>query len=175
MQRGTFTALVGLILFIIIISITYTMLADVDVQKSFGTVKTAGEVKRTFNKMRYLADKAAAQAMADFALDNFEKLGVCQEDWDYSSKINEYLDSIRREIKTDTGIDCSFAPVSQVSDNTPFDLRLTCSISVAKGGLFWYNIFTSDSFSLHKDVTATFDGLVCSVGVQDMQSGLTDV
>lgn len=177
--RGSYTAMVGLMVILLMVSMTFFMTTTAGSQKNFIVIKEAGDLKRTFNNARHLVDRSVSYAMAEHILDGFRLDDSCVAGGDFGPIVAEYMTALSIDLERETGFDCLMTTPAHIYDNNRFNVRMVCSRVSSKGVQGFYSVSTADSFSLAKNVTADINvfasPLTCSVTVSDVDSGLIEV
>ena len=170
-RKGAFTALVGLMVLTLIVSATYFTLTSIQLQESPSLLRQAGDLKRTFNKARFVVDEEAAQAMADFVVDS----AGCTAAHDYTQAINERLnDEVLPSLEDELGVDCSVLSLTPaaITTQTEFTVKLQCSSNAEKNGELISGVSTVSDFNLQKNIATQLVGAICEARVTDMHTGL---
>jgi hypothetical protein len=178
-SRGSYTALFGLAVLVLMVSMTFFMTTTASSQKSFIIVKEAGDLKRVFNNARHLFDQAASYALAEQVLEDFREEEGCRSTADFAPTLNRYAESIALDLKKETGFDCRFFLPAHIYDGDVFSVRLVCSRTTSKGVRELRLVSTADSFTLGKDVNASLNLSVspraCDVNVFDLHANRLEV
>jgi hypothetical protein len=169
--KGAFTALVGLMVLTLIVSATYFTLTSIQLQESPSLLRQAGDLKRTFNKARFMVDEEAAQAMADYVVAS----AGCTAAHDYTQTINQRItDDVLPSLKSELGADCSLVSLTPlpVMNQTEFNVKLQCASNAEKNGELVSGVSTVSDFNLQKNVVTQLVGATCEARVTDMHTGL---
>lgn len=123
--KGSFTAIIGAALVLLLAAIGFTYYANGVSQKAMLEQQDSLELRQHWSNVRYLLDKAAAEALYDTA-------GVlCTPATDYSAKLRNYFGDATFGVlkKTNSVISCEIPNLNSVTaiEGTGFSFQLKCS------------------------------------------------
>lgn len=179
-SKGTYSALIGLMLFVLITSVAFIVIANVNSYDLAIIPSKSMEVRKEADNLRLVLDKAAGQAMAEQTVTAFESR-ECSSDpiliSDYSDSINSKFSELTSYISARTGLQCSAGVLPSVTDNSRFSVTLKCLFEDAEAGKRIQGYEHVNVFELQKDVDISFTGtspIQMTVNVIDADSGLLD-
>jgi hypothetical protein len=177
-SKGTYTALFGLIVLILMVSMVFFSATTAGSQKTLMVVKEAGDLKRVFNNTRLVVDKAVSYAMTQSVLEDFRLNDACRTNQNMAATVNQVLFAVALDIKRESGFDCQASVPAIINDNQEFSVSLVCSRLSVKGDKGVYSVSTQDSFNLTKNVVVDTNIFAyprdCNVTVFDVNSGLLE-
>ena len=175
-QKGSYTALIGLMVLILVASVSFTALGKSESIKGKTLIKIAGDVKRTYNKTQFLLDASASAPIAERTIQAYKDSlkQDCLIEKDYRKVVSNKFTQIIELINKETSISCSFSIRGEVASGQNFPIDLSCSrTAFGEASSIDYSATTSGSFVLNKTVKVDGkDG--CKVTVTDTPSGLVE-
>ncbi|MDO8627091.1 MAG: hypothetical protein Q7K42_01370 [Candidatus Diapherotrites archaeon] len=177
-KKGSYTALIGLMLLVLVATIAFTSIGKSESIKGKTIVKVAGDVKRTFERAQFLLDKTASAVIAKATIDAYNNSipKTCSVLDDYMSAVQTRFSLALANLETDTGINCLVSNPESIFSATNFGVTLACSQSAYTANAsadVRYFAQVDDTFTLNKTVTVD-SSAGCTVTVKDTHSGLVD-
>ncbi|MCD6479043.1 MAG: hypothetical protein J7L44_04125 [Candidatus Diapherotrites archaeon] len=179
-RAGVYTTIMAVLVLATIAMVAYTGVATVSEEHTMSYSNIILETKRVWQNARFVLDKAAGEALADFVKDRNILTGVCSDDVsgnDAQAKVEEYLtadlDEMTDPDKGEIGCtfsDFTYAPAGNIATIT---IKLQCEYLLKRGAGTGFYVNYAKYVTYKKEVTVS--GPTCTVTVRDLQSNETDV
>ncbi len=177
-SKGSYTALIALMVFILVVASSFTAITKTDSVKGQITLKVAGDVKRTFDKTRFLLDKTSSNVIAEKVIENFRTTRNCDAiGLDLTAIVQKKFDELELFIKNETGVSCDSIINGVVASDSEFEVKMVCDKTVSRSaGETTYSAKTQGVFPLKKQIQLNAGHASgCEVIVVDVHSNLVDV